>query len=41
MPNLDHSGSDVAELSPGSVLLKHKGELHSSSTSLVTCGTQA
>lgn len=40
MPNLDHTGSDVAELSSGSVLLKHKGEIHSSST-LVTRGTQA
>lgn len=40
MPNLDHTGSDVAELSSGSVLLKHR-ELYSSSTSLVTCGTQA
>lgn len=41
MPNLDHTGSDVAELSSGSVLWKHRGELHSSSTSLVTCRTQA
>lgn len=39
MPNL-HTGCNIAELSSGSVLLKHRGELHSLSSSLVTCGTQ-
>lgn len=39
-PNLDHIGSGVTELSSGSVLLEHRGQLLSLSTSSVTNGTQ-